>query len=491
MSFFLRLSTSCRKRKSLLCIGLDPRISDEENPGNAIVEVNRKVIEATLQYAAAYKPNIAFYECYGPKGLDALVSTLEMIPDDVPVILDAKRNDIGATAEAYAKGIFEFFDADAVTLNAYMGRDSIDPFLAYSDRGLFLLCKTSNPGNEDFQTLDVTDNVLTQPLYVKIARTVCGWSDSVGLVVGGNDVEALSTIRAVLPDVWILAPGIGTQGGSIDEAVEAGIRDDGLGILPHVSRSISDAPDPGEAARKLRDELNDSRDRVLEKRAAVSAGASLSRESAGKTVAGHTAAGERRSPLKEALLSGFLDTGCFKLGEFVLKSGIVSPFYVDLRRIGSDPALLRLAAKAYAEMVRQLDFDRVAGIPVAGLPLATALCLEIDKPLLIPRPERKDHGTGNSVEGVFNPGDRVLLLDDLITTGGAKLEAAAILRDSGLVVEHLAVLLERGAKGRIDMEKAGIVLHSFAHISELFDVCESRNMLTDDLRKRLETFARS
>ncbi len=478
MSFFLRLSTSAQKRNSLLCVGLDPRVTDGGNAAREILEANRRVIESTLPYAAAYKPNIAFYECYGPAGLEALAGTLDMIPDDVPVILDAKRNDIGATAEAYAKGVFEFFGADAVTLNAYMGKDSIEPFLAYADRGLFLLCKTSNPGSADFQTLTVSEEGLKRPLYVEVAAKVCGWSGNIGLVVGGNDIEALLTVRAELPDVWILAPGIGTQGGSMETAMAAGIRKDGLGILPHVSRAISGAPDPGKAARKLRDDLNEARDRVL------------GGQAKGGAAADGKAAVRRTAGLKEILLDGLLDTGCFRLGEFVLKSGTVSPFYVDLRRIGSSPSLLRLAAKAYAGMIADVEFDRIAGIPVAGLPLATALCLEIDKPLVIPRPERKGHGTGNRVEGEFQAGERVLLLDDLITTGGAKLEAAEVLRDAGLIVEHLVVLLERGAVGRGDMEKAGIELHAFSQLGEFLDACERKNMLADGDRERIEAFAR-
>ncbi|MBT3273315.1 MAG: orotidine-5'-phosphate decarboxylase [Spirochaetales bacterium] len=474
MSFFLRLSTSCRRKKSLLCVGLDPRVGEDEDPAVAIIEQNTRIIEATLPYAAAYKPNIAFYECHGPAGLEALSATLKKIPDDVPVIIDAKRNDIGSTAKAYATGIFEYFNADAVTLNAYLGRDSIEPFAQYGDRGMFLLCRTSNAGGADFQELEVNTGDAPKQLFLAVAEAAVLWSRNIGLVVGGNDPSSLAAVRKALPEVWILAPGIGAQGGSVEEAITAGMRDDGLGILSNVSRSIADAEDPAVAARVFRDDLNNARDAELKRRAASD----------------DRGSGFEVDPLRSSVMAGLVDSGCFKLGEFILKSGQTSPFYVDLRRIGSNPALLANVAKAYAKLLTGIEYDRIAGIPVAGLPLATALALEVRKPLIIPRMEKKDHGTGNKIEGEWNPGEKVLLLDDLITTGGAKLEAAELLRNEGLIVEDLVVLLERGTSGRVDMEKAGITLHSYAHVEELFETCEKRGLLDDVKRGKLKDFVR-
>jgi len=448
-NFFTNLERVCIEKNTLLCIGLDPRVTPKEgeSPADLIISQNKRIIEETVPYAACFKPNIAFYEIYGPEGLKALEETLNMIPDDIPVIMDSKRGDIGSTAEAYADSIFGYYNVGSTTLSPYMGRDAVDPFLKWEDRGVFLLCRTSNPGAKAVQDLNVGD----QTLYEHMAAELTGWSDRVALVVAGNDVPAMAKVREITPDAWFLAPGIGAQGGDMKEAVEAGMRADGLGILPNVSRAVANSDNPGEAAKKFRDEMNAAREAVLEMR-----------KSSGYT---------KKNPLMNRVVKGLIETECFKVGEFTLKSGKKSPFYIDIRRVSSSVALLNNVADAFAEILKGLDFDRIAGIPVAALPLATAVSLKTGKPMIYPRITMKEHGTGNKIEGEYKKGEKIVLLDDLITTGKSKIEAIDILREAGLVVDDLVVLLERGAQGRKDMAAVNINLKAYAHVSELLEPC--------------------
>ncbi len=489
MEFFERIEKIVQEKRSCLCVGLDPRVDPKAasaaEAAAAIVAENRRIIEATAPYAAAFKPNLAFYEALGPAGIDALERTIALVPEGLPVILDAKRCDIDTTAEAYATALFGRLGGDAVTLSPYMGKDAASPFLAYEGKGLFMLCRTSNPGAGAFQDLALrgAGDSWAEPLYIKVARECASWSPSVGLVVAGNDPAALRAARAAAPRAWFLAPGVGAQGGSADEAFAAGARGDGMGILVVAVRSIARAPDPGAEARKLRDEMNAARDELLRSRRGASAAGAAGGASA--RTSGAPAAEDR---LKEGFLRALISTGCFRLGDFVLKSGKKSPFYIDLRRLVSDPAAMSLAAEAYASVAAGCAYDRIAGIPAAGLPLATAASLRIGKPMIWPRMPVKEHGTGNRVEGDFAKGERALLLDDLITTGASKLEAADILRGEGILVEDLAVLIERGRQGRKDMDAAGIRLRAFAHVRELFAVCESLGMIDSARRRELEAF---
>ena len=255
MKFVAQLDAAVSKNNSLLCVGLDVDLSRlpqkflaESDP---IFLFNQAVIDATKAYVCAYKPNSAFYELCGLYGLSSLIKTIDYIhaSTNVPVILDAKRGDVGHSSGAYAKSAFEVFKADAVTVNPYLGHDSVEPFLAYQEKGVFVLCLTSNPGSKDFQTLGCQE-----PLYLTVARHVKEWNHygNCGLVVGATKPAEIKAVRDIVGDLPILIPGVGAQGGDLKLSVKYGGR---RGII-NASRSILYAADPGAEAKKLRDEMN-------------------------------------------------------------------------------------------------------------------------------------------------------------------------------------------------------------------------------------------
>ncbi|MFA4967961.1 MAG: orotidine-5'-phosphate decarboxylase [Candidatus Margulisiibacteriota bacterium] len=254
MSFLSLLDNAIQKNSSRLCIGLDAdlkrfpkHILDSSDP---IYNFNRDIIDQTQDLACAYKPNIAFYEAYGIYGLEALIKTIEYIAKTkIPVILDAKRGDVGHTAAAYAKAIFEIYKADATTVNPYMGHDSVEPFLNYKDKGIFVLCLTSNIGFRDFQTAG-----REEPLYISVAKHVREWNHygNCGVVVGATSPEELKQIQKITGDMPILIPGVGAQGGDLENSVKYGGK---RGII-NASRSIIYAKDPRKEAEKLRNEIN-------------------------------------------------------------------------------------------------------------------------------------------------------------------------------------------------------------------------------------------
>ena len=260
MKFTQKLLNAARKNRSWLCVGLDPD-SEKLPHGVDTLEFCRGIIEQTQDLVCAYKPNVAFFEVLGDEAWVTLKAVLEAVPDDIPVILDAKRGDIGNTASAYARTVFEKLGADAVTVNPYMGRDSVQPFLDYSDRGVFVLCRTSNPGSADFQLLSCQG----KPLYRIVAEQAVGWTESgnLGLVLGATQPEELRSIRQLHPDIPLLIPGVGTQGGDLEQTVKNGVDRRGEMAIINSSRQIiyaSTGKDFAQAARqsamKLRDEIN-------------------------------------------------------------------------------------------------------------------------------------------------------------------------------------------------------------------------------------------
>jgi len=269
-SFFSLLERRVDDCSSLLCVGLDPHPDDLSSQTAAEARAFCVgVVKAAAPYAAAFKPNAAFFEVYGAEGWTALKLVIEAIREEsqrggshIPVILDAKRGDIASTAEAYARAAFDHLGADAITLSPYLGGDSIEPFLRNPEKGVFLLCKTSNPGSGDLQDLMVQDQGgERQTLYLRVAALARERNarQNVGLVVGATFPDILREIRAIAPELWILAPGIGAQGGELEVAMRAGLRADGMGLLVNVSRGISRAPDAAAAAAELRDQIAEIR----------------------------------------------------------------------------------------------------------------------------------------------------------------------------------------------------------------------------------------
>lgn len=267
-TFFSFLEKRVDDSSSLLCVGLDPHVSELPEPtAEGALRFSLNLVKQTARYAAAFKPNAAFFEAFGAQGWAALKTVIEAIAEEsarqgsmIPVILDAKRGDIASTAEAYAQSAFETLGAQCITLNPYLGKDSIDPFTRQPEKGVFLLCKTSNPGAADVQDVPIISQQTTgdqQPLYIHIARLAQAWNtqNNIGLVVGATQIEALKNVRAAAPGLWFLAPGVGAQGGDLPAALQAGLRPDKAGMLIPVSRGISRAENPARAAAELRDEI--------------------------------------------------------------------------------------------------------------------------------------------------------------------------------------------------------------------------------------------
>ncbi|MFA7249937.1 MAG: orotidine-5'-phosphate decarboxylase [Dehalococcoidia bacterium] len=270
-SFSTRFDAAVQRNRSLLCVGLDP--DPQRIPaGVSTREFLMGIVEATADVACCYKPNIAFFEPDLHDGVTLVRDLIEAIhARGLPVIVDAKRGDIGNTAAAYARALYNVLDADAATVSPYLGGDSLEPFLAYEDRTAFILCRTSNPGAHDLQDLRVGER--QEPLYAYVARLANGWNanHNIGLVVGATYPREAQEIRAICPDMPILMPGVGAQAGDLEAAVTAGVDAAGGNLIVNASRGVlypppapsSERPEWAEGARiaaiALRDAINAAR----------------------------------------------------------------------------------------------------------------------------------------------------------------------------------------------------------------------------------------
>ena len=478
-SFFERITSRVQTAGSLLCVGLDPHPEFLTTPSAASArDFCLKLIGTTADLACAFKPNSAFFEVFGAPGWAALGDVIAAVPDQIPVILDAKRGDISSTSRYYARAAFQQLGADAVTVSPYLGHDSIEPFMENPSRGVFLLCKTSNPDSDDVQMLGGAED----PVYLSVARLAELWNvrNNVGLVVGATDPVAIAQVREAVPDLWILAPGVGPQGADPKAALEAGLWADGLGMLIPVSRSLAGASDPRGVATRFKDSINHIR-----------ASSTFPPKRPKKSASPAKAAGESSAPTTDIppdLADALLDADCVKFGDFELKSGDRSPIYFDLRLLAGHPELLSRVADAFATILKKLTFDRIAAVPYAGLPIATAIALRLGQPLIYPRKEVKEYGTGATVEGGFHPGETVVLIDDLVTSAGSKVEAVDKLTAVGLKVRDVVVLIDREAGARASLRESGLELHAVYTLSELIDHWTESGVLDVGLLAKLRKF---
>ena len=263
MDFNTKLSAAWAKNNSLLCVGLDPDVTKLPE-GLDQFKFNKAIIDATADLICAFKPNPAFYEALGVEGIACLEQTCQYIKEyypDIPIILDSKRGDIGNTNKAYAQAAFEVLHADAVTLHPYFGKESLKPFLEIADKGMIIMCKSSNAGGGELQDLKVGD----QKLYEYVAQQVVDkWNDNNNclLMVGATYPAELAAVRKIAGDMPILVPGVGAQQGDIEAMLKAGLTADGTGLIINSSREILFASNGSDFAEVARQKATEARDRI-------------------------------------------------------------------------------------------------------------------------------------------------------------------------------------------------------------------------------------
>jgi len=486
VSFFDAVKQRVDEVDSLLCVGLDPHVKElPENSAAAAERFSMDLIAATASVAACYKPNAAFFEVFGEAGAAALKRVVAAAKaTGAPVLLDAKRGDIGTTSDAYATSAFQELGADAITLSPYMGWDSLAPFVdpakGYgSEKGAFVLCKTSNPSSQDVQTLQIGHGGGPCRVFEKIAKlTVPGeeWNrfGNVGLVVGATDVAAIEAVRRVNGGAWILAHGVGAQGGDLDGCCRAALTQDGYGLLLPISRGISKSSDPAATAKQFRDAINAIRhQKIAEAKQEPHQGSSL-------------------KPHQRDFIELALSLQVLKFGDFTLKSGRKSPYFFNAGLFNTGMAQARLCS-AYAACIAssKLDFDVIFGPAYKGIPLAagvaSALYMEhgMDVGFAYNRKEAKDHGEGGVLVGAAVEGKRCLLIDDVISAGTAIREAKAILDAAKASLACVVIALDRqertGKDGELSQlsavqsvqEEFGVPVKSIVGLDGLLSYLES------------------
>ncbi|BAY15341.1 orotate phosphoribosyltransferase [Nostoc sp. HK-01] len=440
MQFFDKLYTNITQNQSLLFVGLDPNpemIPSRYRSQDVITGLGdwlQFIIQETADFVCAYKPTLGFYQALGIPGLELLYKTLAAIPSHIPIILDAKHSDLN-TSSIFAHTVFAEWHVDAITLSPYTGQDHVAPFLVYPDKAVFILCCTSNPGAETLQQYPANDS----PLYLQVVKEAKNWGtpEELALEVGTTNPEVLGLIRAVAPERTIMARSIWAEGSNLKQILEAGLNSNGDGLLIPVPQDMLSNPNLSQEIQSLRAEINQTKSQINADASSCSVWL--------------PDVHFEDQQLQNDLILQLYDIGCIMFGKFVQASGATFPYYIDLRKIISNPQVFNQVLSAYEKIIRNLTFDRLAGIPYGSLPTATGLALRLNCPMVFPRKEVKAHGTRKVIEGNFAPGEIVVVVDDILISGKSVMEGAEKLKSAGLNVHDIVVLIdhEQGVQARL------------------------------------------
>ena len=496
MGFFVRLTDAIAARQSLLVTGLDP------NPemlqawahrrgmgGRSFLSQARHwikaVVEATADHVCAYKPSLGFYQALGPVGLELLREVRELVPLDIPLIIDAKHGDLNSSS-ALAHYLFRELGADGVTLSPLAGQDIAAPFLLYPEKAVVITCHSSNAAARVLQHHPDEDD----PLYLRIVRESQLWAtpDQLLLEVGTSDPAILARVRQEAPERFLILRSLWGEEDRLDALLEAGLSPSADGLLMPLPQNLLVEDDIAERSAALKRRISERRDHWLERRAqdqsdVCSLWLPDRQKDSGAIDGAAPDADGSEDPLASLILDLF-DIGCLLFGDYVQASGAVFNYYVDLRQIISDPNLFHRVLHAYAGQLGELVFDRIAGIPYGSLPTATGLSLQLHKPLIYPRKEVKAHGARRLIEGDFEEGDRVVVVDDILITGSSVLEGIAKLESSGLEVEDVVVFIDHGGQAdtsaRQRLARSGYRCHAVLDIQRITEVLHAAGRLSDE-----------
>ena len=472
MNFYAKLNNTIAQNQSLLVVGLDPNPEILTSLGHQLMPKGDSLIDnlqawlewviaETSDRVAAYKLNLGFYQALGVAGLELLDCVLSKIPHQLPIILDAKHGDLNSST-VLAQTIFEQWQVDAVTLTPYGGQDHAAPFLVYPDKAVFVLCHSSNPGALALQEYPHADN----PLYLEVVKQVQSWGtmDQVCLEVGSNNPDVIGKIRAVAPERMILLRSIWTEGADFPQILQAGFDHNGEGLLITVSLDLLANKNLASEVAKLNQQVAQIRSELIQTVSTCELWTS-------------NVCLFNKHPHQDLILQLF-DIGCLLFGEYVQASGAIFSYYIDLRKIISNPQLFNQVIKAYAEILKNLTFERIAGIPYGALPTATGLALNLNRPMIFPRKEVKAHGTRRLIEGNFHPGETAVVVDDILISGKSVTEGAAKLESAGLKVKDIVVFIDHEAGVKERLASKGYRAHSVLNISEITETLYEAGRIT-------------